>query len=81
MRWLQFTELATVSLSTLSLEDGVYLCTGYNSLSVSHCVVIQGLNGDKFIHDEDISAVAIEKSDLNWMYGVSFLRPVEVYTP
>ncbi|KAE9022940.1 hypothetical protein PR001_g13036 [Phytophthora rubi] len=70
---------ALLRLKMLNLQEGEYICAGYNSLRVSHCIAIQVVKGDKFVYDETIHGEAIGACDLTWVYGVSFLRRVELY--
>lgn len=67
-------------LIDLTLQDGIYLCAGYSSLRVSHCLVIRVFEGEKFVSDETTFNQGIQQCDLEWLYGISFLRKVDLYS-
>ncbi|EGZ04332.1 hypothetical protein PHYSODRAFT_536662, partial [Phytophthora sojae] len=72
-------KLAGQRLRVIDLTEGGYVCAAFNLMGVSHCIAIHVVCGEKYVYDEENDSVALGAYDLDWIYGISFLRRVALY--
>jgi hypothetical protein len=67
-------------LRALELSDGVCLCATFSFVRVGHCVVLRVTNQHKLDYDAETHGVEIIECDRNWIYGISCVRRVEIFS-